>query len=150
MATEENLERGLLDCSDFGEAAGVVDLLARGARTDAINDEGYNALMLAARYGSVECVNALIDAGASLDAVSPADGSSALMLAAKYGNVDCVKALLIAGANVSLIDTEGNTAADAARLSHQEGCKAVLFAAKIRARDVHPDTAPIPNRKPQP
>jgi ankyrin repeat protein len=42
----------------------VGDLLARGAARDARNNQGYTALMIAARAGQADIVTTLIEAGA--------------------------------------------------------------------------------------
>ena len=43
------------------------------------------------------------------------DGRTALHFASQRGHIDCVAVLLRAGSNPSIVDEEGNTAADLAR-----------------------------------
>ena len=68
----------------------------------------WTALMYAARQGARAAVTALVDAGASLDAVDP-DGSTALALATINGHADVVAVLLERGANPNVADRAGMT-----------------------------------------
>jgi ankyrin repeat protein len=79
---------------------------------------GSTALMLAAESGDMECLHALLDAGADIETTSNA-GQTSLMRAAVRGNVAVVKALLIAGAAVDTMDRNGMNAADLARAHSQ-------------------------------
>ena len=56
-------------------------------------------LIYASGYGHIDCVNALIAAGASID-LKDNYGTTALMLALHDGRIDCVNALIAAGANI--------------------------------------------------
>lgn len=70
----------------------VVELLAPYLRNRQ-SDEGYTALMLAARYGNAKCVQILIDKTDELG-VQDKQGRSALMLAAHCGSKSCIDLLL--------------------------------------------------------
>lgn len=78
--------------------------LARGGSPDARVDNGEHAgktaLMLAARMGDTVLVEAMIHAGAELDADN-GRGGTALMYAATAGHLDTVDVLLRAGADVT-------------------------------------------------
>jgi ankyrin repeat protein len=49
--------------------------------------------MWACQYGHIDCVRALLEAGAPV-AQAKQDGTSALMMACGYGNVACARALI--------------------------------------------------------
>ena len=66
-------------------------------------------LIEAARNGQTEEVQALLEAGADVNAISDADGM-ALILAAARGHTEIVRMLLEAGADVNAKTSNGNTA----------------------------------------
>lgn len=70
---------------------------------------GLTALMFAARQGALEAVQALIDAGAQVNQVSPADGTSPLLIATINGRFDVAKYLLDHGADPNLASAAGCT-----------------------------------------
>jgi len=70
---------------------------------------GLTALMFAARQGAIEAVQALIDAGAQVNQVSPGDGTSPLLIAAINGRFDVAKYLLEHGADPNLASAAGCT-----------------------------------------
>ena len=89
------------------EASTATLLLQAGADIDGTERSG-NPLTIAAQFGHVETVAALIDAGAWLDAYSPEpiDATPLLMAAAK-GHVLVVQQLLDAGARIDLENSKG-------------------------------------------
>lgn len=84
-----------------------------------------NTRQLEAGAGNVDCVKALIAAGADLKA-KDRDGMTALVEAAALGNVDCVKALIVAGADVNAKAKHGQTALT---LTWSTDVKGILLAA---------------------
>ena len=76
---------------------------------DDASDEGITPLIASASEGHTEIVQALIAAGANVDAKDK-DGTNALMAASARGHVDAVKALLEAGAKVNEQNDDGHTA----------------------------------------
>ena len=80
------------------------------------------ALAWAASRGHTAAVEALLDAGAEIDRVTPA-GHTALMLAASNGHADTVRELLKKDASPHLKNNEGDTVpALAARNRHDKVC----------------------------
>ena len=59
--------------------------------------------MTCARTGKVAAAKALIEAGASIDAVESWRGQTALMWAAADGHADMVRALVAAGADITAV-----------------------------------------------
>ncbi|EQC31831.1 TKL protein kinase [Saprolegnia diclina VS20] len=86
----------------------VVMLLARGANANAADEIG-SAVHLAADTNQLDVLNALISAGAALDALDTY-GSTPLHMAAMHGHLPLVIALVTAGADINLRDARGATA----------------------------------------
>ena len=76
--------------------------------------------LAAAKKGDTNCVEALLKAGAELEA-QDRDGRTALMLAAQYGRADTVRLLLAKGANAGARDKRGWNAYMLALLSPSGG-----------------------------
>jgi ankyrin repeat protein len=70
---------------------------------------GLTALHFAARQGAMHAVQALVDGGADIDQVSPADRTSPLLIATINGHFDAAKYLLDHGANPNLASEAGMT-----------------------------------------
>ena len=68
---------------------------------------GLSALHFAARQGAVQTVKALVEAGAAVNQLSPADATSPLLIAAINGHFDTAKALLDLGADPNLASEAG-------------------------------------------
>jgi ankyrin repeat protein len=68
---------------------------------------GLAALHFAARQGALQTVKALIDAGADVNQVSPADATSPLLIATINGHFDTATALLDLGADPTLSSEAG-------------------------------------------
>ena len=84
-----------------GNGAIVSLLLKAGADANAtVSEEEDTALMVAARTGKVDALQALLDAGAKVNAANPR-GQTALMWAAAEKNAPAVKYLLERGAEVN-------------------------------------------------
>lgn len=92
-----------------GDTAAVRSFLAGGMSPDARDGEtDWTALMVAALLGHTETAQALIAAGADVNAED--EGFTALMCAADGGHANMVKALIAAGADVNAKNTMGETA----------------------------------------
>lgn len=120
----------LLDAAIRGDAVAIKVALAKGAdanrRYEGADKDlaGMTPLMLAARDGTFDAVNALVDAGADVDART-ATGVTALMLAAGSSGQNTLEALLDAGADLNARTDTGETAlllavrrGDASRVQH--------------------------------
>jgi len=79
-------------------------LLDANADMEEPNDEGYTALMEAAREGHISVVELLLDRGAKVDAKLEDSGETALTLAAAGGFRNIVELLIARGANVAVSD----------------------------------------------
>ena len=87
-----------------GDAPMLAVLLRAGAdvkKADASLPDGEKLLMLAARTGSVEAVQALIQGGLDVKATEPRTGTTALMWAALENRPFVIEALLKAGAEIN-------------------------------------------------
>ncbi|KAI9750697.1 MAG: hypothetical protein M1835_001344, partial [Candelina submexicana] len=82
-----------------------------GIEIDRQDVNGWTALYLAARFGSVELVQLLLKAGASVDIVDNKVGRSPLRCAAERGHVAIIKQLMQTeyGADPNLKDCDGRT-----------------------------------------
>lgn len=78
-------------------------------RVDVTSYSGDTALMKAARRGTMDCLNVLLEGGAAVDHQDKR-GRSVLMVAARAGELGNMNRLLEAGANMTLRDEEGNDA----------------------------------------
>ncbi|HET8648022.1 MAG TPA: ankyrin repeat domain-containing protein, partial [Vicinamibacteria bacterium] len=91
----------------------IAELVARGAGPDAANGSGLAPLHLAAMFGHVHVLQALLDAGAGVDVEGPGR-ATALALAATSGHAPAVAALLARGADPGHRDDDGRTPLEAA------------------------------------
>ena len=82
---------------------------ARRADVDA-RYKNRTALALAASWGALSLVDALLAAGASVDSSGGNTAASPLFLAASNGHLDVVRMLINAGANVHLLNSRNKSA----------------------------------------
>ena len=92
-------------------------------------------LIYASIYGHIDCVNALIAAGASIDQTDN-NGWTALMFTSKQGHINCVNALIAAGASIDLTNNFGRTALIWASCYGHIGCVNTLIAAGANIYDI--------------
>ena len=101
------------------------------------------SLEIAAINGHVECLQALLNAGADVNYVNSKNENTALALAAANGKDQCVELLIKAGADVNNADYKGNTALMLA--SGHGNIKSVELlleaGADVNKRDIGGDTA---------
>ena len=113
---DENQVTTLLQASHRG-LTDIVGLLLEkhasgGTKTGWVNsasDEGITPIIAASSEGHREVVEALIAAGADIDAIDK-DGTSSLMASAARGHVEIVEALVKNGAKVDEQNVDGHTA----------------------------------------
>jgi len=128
-AVGKNQMTPLMQASHLGPASLVAELLAAGARVDAMNADGSQPLWLACVGDDPEIVAMLIKAGADLDHKN-VNGSTALMYAASAGKAKALKVLLEAGADL-FYENDGFSALDMAATKE---CLDLLRAAQRRAK----------------
>ena len=88
---------------------GLLKLLNKQlSKSTKAKDRNY-ALLLAAYDGHADCVRALLDKGADLDAAHSENGLFPLLLAAQNGHTDCVSVLLDKGADPNVEHSEDGT-----------------------------------------
>ena len=121
------------DLAAEGRAEALRVLLAAGASPDDADDGGITPLHFAADRDHAACVDALLEAGASVDPRSVSRRYTPLMLAALHGFDACVERLLAAGASRELRDVDGRDALYWAKQGGHDACVALL-AARKRAR----------------
>ena len=96
-----------------------------------LRDEGdskWTALMNAANYDNISCLQILLDKGADADIRDEEDSQTALMLAASKNNSDIVAELLSRGANPDIKDEKkGQTALMIAALRNKPNIVAELL-----------------------
>ena len=113
----------------FGNAPAVRALLESGVGVNDIVDEaGTTALDIAAAFGQIAAINALIDAGADLNTQSDAGGPP-MCIAAETGRTAAVMALIHAGADINLAEVNGYTPLHLAAGGGYVTCTAVLIQA---------------------
>jgi ankyrin repeat protein len=99
----------LIEAAKKGNISEVTRLLDNGPDVNAVDAEGWTALIAASWSGQVKIVRLLIERGADLHA-RDAGGGTALMAAAKKGRTEVVKLLLENGADPNAKDRDGSTA----------------------------------------
>ncbi len=124
-----NASTPLMQASHMGQSDIVRALLGAGARLDARNADGNNALWLACLAAAPDAMDALIGAGVDIDNQND-NGATALMYASSTGKAAVLERLLLAGANVALETLDGFTALDMAATVE---CLALLRPASRRA-----------------
>ncbi len=97
LPPDNSLAGQLVAAAGAGDAERVRELLATGVLPDS-ESQGTFAIHRAAVAGSVAALQALVEAGAHLEALNQY-GQTALTQAAFYGNAEAVAFLLSAGAN---------------------------------------------------
>ncbi|MDB4944342.1 MAG: Ankyrin repeat protein [Labilithrix sp.] len=107
------MSEDLLLYAQLGYAEHIARLVAEGVDPDWRREDGVTTLMIAALTGRQAIMEALLDAGASIDLQSP-DGTTALLAAAAYARttreVGGIELLLARGADPNLANSEGNDA----------------------------------------
>jgi hypothetical protein len=128
------MSEDLLLYAQLGYADHISKLVAEGTDPDWRREDGVTTLMIAALTGRLPIMEALIDAGATVDLQAP-DGMTALLAATAYARttreIAGIELLLARGADPNLANVEGN---DPLMMSARHGlAEAVLVLLKAGA-----------------
>jgi quinoprotein dehydrogenase-associated probable ABC transporter substrate-binding protein len=88
----------------------VAMLMKHGAKIDVVSVDGLTPLAIAAQNGKIKAAQALVAAGADVNAPVAKGGYTPLMLAAISGSTDLTAALIDHGAKVNAVNPGGVTA----------------------------------------
>jgi ankyrin repeat protein len=105
----KSAEAQLITAAEKGDAAGVQAALKAGAKVNAQDDRGMQALSWAALRGHDAVVKILLDHGAEVNALN-SSGWPPIGQACGQGKLDVVKTLISRGADVNLAFDGGRTA----------------------------------------
>jgi glycerophosphodiester phosphodiesterase len=133
------------------EASALVSLLLKAGVDAAWQDRhGESALLVAARLGYVDCVEALLAGTSTGSAPSPllettdkVFGRTPLLVAAVYGHASVVERLLAAGADPLRTDNVGWAAKEHASFRGYPALADILVAAETAALAQRPSVAPV-------
>ena len=109
-----------------GHTETVNYLIEQGATVDCRDSEGKTPLIHACTGPFAKAAEALIDAGADIDARDSTEGFTPLMMAAGLGQTEVVEVLLKHQADKTLVDKDNESAADHARNSGHDEIVALL------------------------
>lgn len=120
----------LIGAAMNGHADLVALLATKNANLDQLSEMQYkeNALHLAARNGYTAVIEALLKAGADVNALEGTH-STALMYAAYYGHLEAVELLIKQGAELNVRDQGGHTVLYWANFRNYEDIAALISAA---------------------
>src|SRR3954470_11995789 len=133
----------LIESAKLGHVERVKQLVASGARVNAVDRRGFTPLMWACAGGNLAMTKQLLDSGAVVDARAN-DGLTALMLASTNGFTEVTHALIVRGADVNAarngvtarqLATNRGHAAVAALLEEAEGFGSKLLRAAAEGND---------------
>ena len=109
------LKEHLFAAIEAKEPKSVRRILELGADANSRNSSGLPALQVALYRGSTEVAQALVDAGADVNATDKGTGAAALHIAARRDNVEAIRLLLKHGADPKAKDRMGRTPLDHTR-----------------------------------
>jgi rhodanese-related sulfurtransferase len=109
-----NATTPLMRASRNGDGKIALLLIAAGARVNALNADGNNALWFACVGGHPDMIDILVEAGIDIDNGN-LDGATPLMYAASSGKAAIVERLLVTGADTTLETPDGFSALDLAQ-----------------------------------
>ena len=128
---ESETRHPLHEAAERGDVPAILATLRRGADVNSRDSRGRTALIVAAgsRRPNAPVFEALLAAGADLEASTTYRKKTALMEAATSGNASGLAALLAAGADVDRRDGDGHTALMWAAKEGDEECVGALLQA---------------------
>ncbi len=106
-------------------------LIGIGASVAPPHGDGFHLLTLAVEVGDADVVQAMLDAGAPIDAAERSTGNTPLHQAASLGNARMTQLLVDAGASISLQNSRGETAESLARSLGLEATADIIRREKI-------------------
>jgi hypothetical protein len=115
-----------MSAAQNGEYGVLLECLDSGADTEAVDNEGWTALMYAAANNETTCAWLLIQRGARLDAKCKNQGWTPAMMAAKWGRLDALALLAKAGADLNVEGIHGESAVFMAMDRRQHGAIELL------------------------
>lgn len=104
----EDVSNRLVDAAYQNDITAVRALVTAGAKPDAPNSLGANAVAMACMNGNAAMLSYLLESGASAESVS--SGEPVLVTAARAGHAECVALLLDNGANAKSAGSKGQSA----------------------------------------
>jgi thiosulfate/3-mercaptopyruvate sulfurtransferase len=110
----------LMKAAHLGQAEIARKLIAAGAKLDARNADGNNALWLACVGQHLDMIDLLVDAGVDIDNRND-NGATCLMYAASSGKDGVVAKLLASGADTAPETLDGFSALDMAATAAEPG-----------------------------
>jgi ankyrin repeat protein len=110
LPSPARLQELLYDAARIGRADMIPALVSAGVDLEAHDPKGHTALILASYHGSLETTQALLVAGAQVDAPDLGRGNTALMGVAFKGFDPIARLLLAAGAEPNRLNRAGQTA----------------------------------------
>ncbi len=128
----------------WGDSPDLVNLLIKhGAKLDAVDNDGLTALAIASQNAKIKAAEALVAAGADVNAPVAKGGYTPLMLAAISGSSDLASSLIGHGAKVNAVNPGGVTALMIAAANDHRNVAAVLLksGADVNARSEDGRTA---------
>ena len=108
------------DAARKGDVAALKLLKRYGSDPNGKNNSRFPPLALTILHDRYAATVALLEMGADPNSRDSDNQRTPLMKAASYGNEAVIRSLLVHGANKRLVDKEGKTAADFAKLAHRE------------------------------
>lgn len=110
LPSPHRLQELLFDAARLGRADMIPALVSAGVDLEAHDAKGYTALILASYNGSIETTQALVGAGAKVNAPDLGRGNTALMGVAFKGFGAIARLLLASGAEPNRCNRVGQTA----------------------------------------
>lgn len=107
---DESQKTVLMWAAENGRTDVVMRALDYHVKLDAVDHDGWTAVMYAARRCSLPVMKMLLDAGCDPNLATYEDKFTALHLAAGNENIDICKILILSGADPNLVDIDGRPA----------------------------------------
>ena len=120
-------EEQFAQACEAGDVECVKKFLQHGFATEEVSAQGRTPatpLIIAARAGRVECVRAILDAGASVDAACGPEQETAIHVAATCGRIEVMEVLIAASGLVDPLDVYGRSPVRNTNPSLQRGSNA--------------------------